>query len=352
MEIIAIIVIAFIVSILCFFIGRKTGNKTIEDKNNQIKKENDKLIQEQNVLKAEQKQLQEEKYEWLQKAKESETQFKVSQQAKLRELDNLDNQINDKRKIFNQVEERTKLEQEKTALIQKEYQDKLKTIENAKQLAEDAASERRKNLEEEYNKQKTNYELNKKRILQEIEEAKQDLESIKETRAAAIQSRNKEILVEENKDEYCLILPKEEERDIAILRDVQYRISKPRAVAMCIWSNYYLPIAKEKLPKILGKNNITGIYKLTNQRTKECYIGQAIDVKKRIYEHMRAGLGVDTPQGNQLYQAMKEDGIENFSIELLEECSGNKLDKKEKYYIELYQSQIYGYNISPGNKSG
>jgi len=64
---------------------------------------------------------------------------------------------------------------------------------------------------------------------------------------------------------------------------------------------------------------------------------------------MRAGLGVDTPQGNQLYSAMQEYGLENFSVELLEECDLQELNKKEKYYIKLYQANIIGYNISGGN---
>ena len=44
---------------------------------------------------------------------------------------------------------------------------------------------------------------------------------------------------------------------------------------------------------------------------------------------------------------MQEDGLENFSFELLEECPQNKLNEKEKYFIELYQADTLGYN---GNK--
>lgn len=66
---------------------------------------------------------------------------------------------------------------------------------------------------------------------------------------------------------------------------------------------------------------------------------------------MRAACGVDTPAGNQLYIAMQKYGIENFTIELLIQCSPNELNEKEKYFIELYQSQVYGYNIISGNKT-
>ena len=118
---------------------------------------------------------------------------------------------------------------------------------------------------------------------------------------------------------------------------------------MAIWSAYYQQVAKVKFPKILGKNDVCGIYKITNQKTGECYIGQAVDVRQRWYSHAKCGIGIDTPQGNKLYAAMLEYGLDDFSFELLEECNGNELDAKEKYFIELYQSNIYGYNGNAGN---
>jgi hypothetical protein len=41
---------------------------------------------------------------------------------------------------------------------------------------------------------------------------------------------------------------------------------------------------------------------------------------------------------------MQEDGIQNFSWELLEECPRELLNEKEKFYIDLYDSQSFGYN--------
>ena len=52
----------------------------------------------------------------------------------------------------------------------------------------------------------------------------------------------------------------------------------------------------------------------------------------------------------QIYaKAMQEDGLQNFSFEILEECPRDQLDNKEKFYIELYQSNLYGYNSQAGN---
>jgi hypothetical protein len=64
-------------------------------------------------------------------------------------------------------------------------------------------------------------------------------------------------------------------------------------------------------------------------------------------DHCKAGLGIDTPQDNQLYAAMLEYGLDSFSFELLLECESSQLNEKEKYFIELYNSNAIGYN---GNK--
>ena len=73
-----------------------------------------------------------------------------------------------------------------------------------------------------------------------------------------------------------------------------------------------------------------GIYKITNQKTDIVYIGQAVDMSTRWKNHAKAGLGIDTPANNKLYKAMIEDGLENFSFELLEQCNRNELNEKEK----------------------
>ena len=182
----------------------------------------------------------------------------------------------------------------------------------------------------------------------EVNQLKEELQSLQETKAAAIAAARKEKEIQENKNDYCLILPIEESNDIEILRGIVKRIAKPRSILMAIWQAYYSPIAKQKFPKILGKTDVCGIYKITNQETGECYIGQTVDVRRRWMDHCKAGLGIDTPKGNQLYAAMLEYGLDSFSFELLLECEPSQLNEKEKYFIKLYNSDAIGYNISKG----
>lgn len=209
-------------------------------------------------------------------------------------------------------------------------------------------------LEEQY--QLKNEELSKRakelasQYEADLQKTLDALESLRATKAAAIDAARKEKLVHKKQEDYCLRLPIEEQNDVAILKSVRNRISKPRAVSMVIWSQYFQPIAKKLFPQILGSEIVCGIYKITNQETGECYIGQAKNIRERWNQHTKAGLGIDTPRGNKLYKAMQEYGLEYFSFELLEECTADKLNEKERYFIELYSADSLGYNSTKGVK--
>ena len=42
---------------------------------------------------------------------------------------------------------------------------------------------------------------------------------------------------------------------------------------------------------------------------------------------------------------MYEQGVENFTFEILEECLPEELNDKEKYWIDFYNGVEYGYNM-------
>lgn len=78
--------------------------------------------------------------------------------------------------------------------------------------------------------------------------------------------------------------------------------------------------------------------------TKQEIVNKISDIRKRFMDHCKHGLGIDTPQTNKLYQAMLKDGLQHFTFELLEECHEEDLDRKEQYFIEMFDSINYGYN--------
>lgn len=89
-----------------------------------------------------------------------------------------------------------------------------------------------------------------------------------------------------------------------------------------------------------------GIYKITNKINGKCYIGQSINIIQRFREHKSCK--ADKP----LYRAFKKYGLKNFKFEILEECTKEKLNEKEIYYIAFYNSTTdgNGYNLEHGGE--
>ena len=102
---------------------------------------------------------------------------------------------------------------------------------------------------------------------------------------------------------------------------------------------------------------MTGIYKIENLINGKKYIGQSINIYERWNDHKRTNERTSSKQKQTypLYLAFKKYGIENFSFEIIEECSVDELDEKEKYWIKYYHSYIYdsqsnGYNLTLGGQ--
>ena len=218
----------------------------------------------------------------------------------------------------------------------------------------DILEKKYKEVEEEYDMEiealNTAYSNLQLKFLREAEEVRSDLDKIKATRTAAIEAARREKDIESNLTFYCLDISDADKRDIAKLEALKPSLNKPRVLSMLIWQTWFQKPLKALSANVVGATDATGIYKITNIKTKECYIGQAIHIKDRFIEHAKCGLGIDTPAGNKLYKAIQEFGLWNFSFEVLEECPREQLNEKEKYYIDLYSSYDYGYNSTRGNK--
>ena len=187
------------------------------------------------------------------------------------------------------------------------------------------------------------------KLMQEADEHRKELDKLRATRAAAIQAQIKENEISEKSTFYCLTIPEIELKDIAILETIKPKLNNPRVLSMLIWQTYYRTPMTDLCNRVVGKTVKTGIDKITNQLTSECYSGQAVDIASRWKEHAKCGLGIDTPAKNKLYKAMIEYGLSHFSWEILEECERADLDEKEKFFIDLYQAKDFGYNSQVGN---
>lgn len=278
-------------------------------------------------------------------------------------------EINEKNIIKNkEIENKNKIllnEQENIQKSVEQKQEILKQIEQSivksEQISRKAFENYTDILDIEYNNKEQEYQqslelLNKSygeiqnKLIAETDKIQQDLDKISSTRAAAIQAQLEEEKIQQQSEYYSLSISDIDKREVKILQSIENELRDPRPIRMIIWQTYYSKKANDLAAKVLGPNEKCGIYKITNKNNKLCYIGQSKKIRERWREHMKCGLGIDTPTANKLYQAMIKEGIDNFTFELLEECTPQLLDEKETFYISLYNSYDYGYNNNRGNK--
>ncbi len=92
-----------------------------------------------------------------------------------------------------------------------------------------------------------------------------------------------------------------------------------------------------------------GIYMYTDKENGKKYIGQSVNIKQRYIDHKNGMSKSSRPTPFDIVLHTK--GIDSFSFEILEECSKEQLDEREKFWIEYYDSYNNGYNYTPGGSN-
>lgn len=92
-----------------------------------------------------------------------------------------------------------------------------------------------------------------------------------------------------------------------------------------------------------------GIYKITSPSNR-VYIGQSINIEKRFKSYLK-----NSSSQIRLNRSFIKYGIENHIFEVVEECSVNLLNERERYYQDLYNVLECGLNCkltTTNDKSG
>lgn len=85
------------------------------------------------------------------------------------------------------------------------------------------------------------------------------------------------------------------------------------------------------------------IYKITNKVNGKSYIGQTrytIEFRWKQHQHKK--------DNTYFHNAIHKYGVDNFNIEILEECNIEELNQKEIFYIAKYDTFKNGYNLTIG----
>ena len=185
----------------------------------------------------------------------------------------------------------------------------------------------------------------KKSVNEEIEELRSLLEDYKSKRDLINQAIVHEKEIHEQQDFYRIVLNESDKEDIQLLNTIEMRLHSREALYKLIYDVFYKKPLNDMINRVLQGKEFCGIYRITNLKTNEAYIGKSTNIKTRWQNHCKTAIGLDGMARTKIHSAMKEYGIDNFSFEVLEKCTKENYSEREKYWINFYETNVYGYNI-------
>ena len=253
--------------------------------------------------------------------------------------------------IYSEIQKKEEIQEELSQFKKDKQQELKKDLQKEKQLAQ--LSIKKANAEASSEIEAIHQDLNNIResAAQQKKEIQNDIDKIKSSLSAGVEARLREQQKKDKINFYKLSINDADLADVKMLENLKASFHKPVVLSKLIWTQYFQKQMTELCDRVLGKKTICGIYKITNLNSEQCYIGQSVDVSKRWKDHCKCGLGIEASATNKLYNNMQKNGVWNFSFELLEECSRNLLNEKERFWIEMYQSDKFGLNTTKGNKT-
>lgn len=239
--------------------------------------------------------------------------------------------------------------EDKKVAIEKIMQEQIQEMkaENEKQRIE--IDKQKKEIFDDYGEVVKEYEGMKTRAKEKydkvMEEYNTTITKKKEEIQNLIEQFKKDEEARKEADFYRIPISSAAKNDIDKLKGVAAQLSKPATLYKLIWKEYYENGFNAMIGRVLGGDkDKSGIYKITNVNNQMVYIGQAASIGSRWKTHVKRGLKAEEGTSNRLYTALWEEGIENFTFQVVEFCDRKDLTEREKFYISMYQSKEYGYN--------
>ena len=147
---------------------------------------------------------------------------------------------------------------------------------------------------------------------------------------------------------YTIQVPDEYKDDINFLiTTVSQKVQHPDIINKLVWAEYVKPYIDGTFKRV-GIEDKPGIYKITNLDSGKCYIGKSTNVKKRITDHFKSSIGIKTIADQAVHHEIWKTGFWNWTIEIIIYCEKEQLNELEKYYIDFFKSQEFGFNKNVG----
>ena len=325
-------VICFLLGAGLLYLGLRNKLKATIELDTQTREENVKIIEESQRLLQAQNQLN-----------EKISNLNNDYNSLIKEIDFL----KDKKKILDDNYQQASLNaemycQKANELASEKLAQSAEQMAQKYQQAEDNYQQEYLKAIEESTKEYTNLIIQKQ---EELNKISQELVEAKAKQNAIVEANKRAEEVKQKEQFYKLNLSEIDIEEIKKLRSIIPYLRSAEPINKVIWKVYYEKSYTDLIGRVIGQGIHTGIYKITNIENQKCYIGQAVNIADRWKQHIKRGVGAETPTRNKLYPAMYELGPEQFTFEILEECDKSLLDSREDYWQEFYQAKEFGYSI-------
>ena len=251
-----------------------------------------------------------------------------------------------KEQVLQHIQEMQKqAENASETIYQKEMETVRSKIELETTKMQNALLRSKEQLDQEYDRTVEDFKLKIAQIDQNMVLAETRLADLSSKVQAAVEAAKRQEEMEAAQDFYKLNISSIDLEEIQKLRQVATMLRDSEPLNKVIWKVYYEKPFTDLIGRVIGPQTKTGIYKITNIKNQKCYVGQCVSFSERWRQHIKRGIGAEAPTRNKLYPAMLEDGVENFTFEIIEECSRDMLNEREDYWQEYFGAKEFGYSI-------
>ena len=191
-------------------------------------------------------------------------------------------------------------------------------------------------LNAEFDQFKTDQEKVKSEMTLKLDQIKNEFEEFRSQREAINLAILREKEIKDREDFYKIIVPVNDQEDMETLKSISPRLRNREALNKLIYDVFVKRPLGELIKRITNGKEISGIYKITYIKTGEAYIGKTTNISTRWQNHIKTACGLEGAARTTFHNRLEQDGLWNYTFEILEEVSKDKLGEREKFYINLY----------------
>ena len=278
---------------------------------------------------------------WEKKRKEYESEINAITITKAELLENYNKLLEQQKNLLKDIKEKETFnnslfkirEEELNRIIDEKKKEGIKRIDvELEKIRQDKLTI----LNAEYKQFESDQEEIKRKTLIEIEEIINLLDDYRSQREAVNLAILREKELKEKENFYKIVIPENDQEDIEVLKTIGPRLRKREALNKLIYDVFVKRPLNELIKRVTNGKEVSGIYKITYIKTGEAYIGKTTNISTRWQNHIKTACGLEGAARTTFHNRLEQDGIWNYTFEILEEVPKDKLSEREKFYIELY----------------